>query len=1056
MRAAMCRIGKNPHGQLLRRLDNLVDVRSHSLLSHLEMDRAMPAQHLGRSVRFILQIGMLVSLVSGLVLLAPRDTDAQSSDLDLPIVDMKVIADSTDCGAGWELVDQNLNEGATDDKYYLCLKRGSIEFDQDGEIVSGNPITHLYPLSSGTLIPSRDTCDPGDSRSQDVNTGGLRVRDEYLCWGHGGPFPLIDVIVSANAITPENYSKREPNKSPQDPDHAGPLLWNFGGTPLYIYTRDASQLEYTEDCGGEGEEPCTIVTEFWWTNGNFGCDRGLTEWQGECINGVGELGRYNGAMDDYSGSWTAWATGNQRNNLAMDEPINWVSHVSAHNGYNNLSDAYFLDPNQKFSYTDQLRGSVRWLSLDIVWYNNQLRLCHGDPYLLDDGLGLCSLTDRLYFNAMKEIGYWLDRHPDEVIIIDIEDRFPIDDNRPGSNDIVNNPIELYLDRIEKSPFNTGRVYKPGDCPQVIAGCVTGSEPRLPTRREMLDAGKQVIIYSSNDSDNNNHRGGVWIWPTPSNDSMAAKDVDFSSVCSEWDPKAHGWTAVGEDRTFFSQVSEDTYRGLIDNNRMRWLTECNTTHISLDMVHASAENRWTQTGVCQSPHAEEEAENEGLVPCPDPDDRMKNTIWSWDEGDFGDNGNQALFDPSKGRWVSRPHTEPHHFACAVPREGDPRDFVDPQGIYWFITTGVGAAHEGGRLCEEEFGTQELEFTVIDEDKQEKTIVVSTDIVFSAPVNGWQNGQLKAAWDQATQDPDFDASRGVWLNYSRKPQQDWAINRRPDVVGMPASGQLLEEARPVTFIADAIDPDGDPLSYSWDFGIAGTASSQSPTVTFPDDGAYQVRVSVTDGYGGHDVHEFEVTIENRPPVIDDISTNSPVTEGSTAIINVNASDPAGDYDPLTYEFDCDGDGTYEVSQLLDPVGQCDFGILEGEFKVFVRVDDGDGGEASGETTVVVPTEICVNRYNGDARYLSRGGCASTETLLILPDHGARTFCANRYNGDLRHSRTNRCASTEHMIILPDDGPLAICVNRYNGDARVARSINMCASTEFPRIIANRIAP
>ncbi len=29
------------------------------------------------------------------------------------------------------------------------------------------------------------------------------------------------------------------------------------------------------DCGGEGESPCSVTTEFFWDNGNLFCDRGL-------------------------------------------------------------------------------------------------------------------------------------------------------------------------------------------------------------------------------------------------------------------------------------------------------------------------------------------------------------------------------------------------------------------------------------------------------------------------------------------------------------------------------------------------------------------------------------------------------------------------------------------------------------------------------------------------------------------------------------------------------------------------------------------------------------
>ena len=56
-------------------------------------------------------------------------------------------------------------------------------------------------------------------------------------------------------------------------------------------------------------------------------------------------------------------------------------------------------------------------------------------------------------------------------------------------------------------------------------------------------------------------------------------------------------------------------------------------------------------------------------------------------------------------------------------------------------------------------------------------------------------------------------------------------------------------PVIFAATGTDPDGDTLTYSWDFGD-GTAAvtDQNPTHTFLTAATFTVKVTVSDGKGG----------------------------------------------------------------------------------------------------------------------------------------------------------------------------------------------------------------
>jgi len=71
------------------------------------------------------------------------------------------------------------------------------------------------------------------------------------------------------------------------------------------------------------------------------------------------------------------------------------------------------------------------------------------------------------------------------------------------------------------------------------------------------------------------------------------------------------------------------------------------------------------------------------------------------------------------------------------------------------------------------------------------------------------------------------------------------------------------------------------------------------------------------------------------------------GESSSITVNASDPI---DPLTYQFDCDGDGLFEVGPQLANSVTCAFST-PGTFNVNVQVSDDEGDIANGSIDITV---------------------------------------------------------------------------------------------------------
>lgn len=99
--------------------------------------------------------------------------------------------------------------------------------------------------------------------------------------------------------------------------------------------------------------------------------------------------------------------------------------------------------------------------------------------------------------------------------------------------------------------------------------------------------------------------------------------------------------------------------------------------------------------------------------------------------------------------------------------------------------------------------------------------------------------------------FLSAQGVGSNA----MQGWAFNYNdpndaPFITAGPlADPGILIAGTETTFTATALDPNADPLTYTWDFGDnSAAATGEIVTHTFAGDGPYLVTVTVNDGRGG----------------------------------------------------------------------------------------------------------------------------------------------------------------------------------------------------------------
>eukprot|EP00913_Durusdinium_trenchii_P008806 g8272.t1 len=179
-----------------------------------------------------------------------------------------------------------------------------------------------------------------------------------------------------------------------------------------------------------------------------------------------------------------------------------------------------------------------------------------------------------------------------------------------------------------------------------------------------------------------------------------------------------------------------------------------------------------------------------------------------------------------------------------------------------------------------------------------------------------------------------------------------NIAPSVDGV--SAEEAPEGSTARVVVDASDPGDDRLTYEFDFDNDGvyeiSSAANSALHIFDDDGIYRVNVRVRDEHGAYSTPgSVDVTVHNvapsyLPPEIDGL-----VYEGGTATITVVGTDPAGANDPLTYYFDLDNDGTFDVDNTT--------GVIthnypeDGSYAIGIQIRDGDGGVANIFTEIVV---------------------------------------------------------------------------------------------------------
>ena len=115
-----------------------------------------------------------------------------------------------------------------------------------------------------------------------------------------------------------------------------------------------------------------------------------------------------------------------------------------------------------------------------------------------------------------------------------------------------------------------------------------------------------------------------------------------------------------------------------------------------------------------------------------------------------------------------------------------------------------------------------------------------------------------------------------------------------------------------------PDGDPLTYSWDFGDGSApVAGATPTHAYAYDGNYVVTLTANDGHGGIETNTLYLTINKLAP---SVTINAPPSAvvGAPFTLNGTIDDPTNDLETVVITW---GDGTSPTTLSL-PAGTTTF--------------------------------------------------------------------------------------------------------------------------------------
>jgi hypothetical protein len=179
----------------------------------------------------------------------------------------------------------------------------------------------------------------------------------------------------------------------------------------------------------------------------------------------------------------------------------------------------------------------------------------------------------------------------------------------------------------------------------------------------------------------------------------------------------------------------------------------------------------------------------------------------------------------------------------------------------------------------------------------------------------------------------------------------VDRAP-VAAISVTPATPQTGQSIALASTSTDADGDALTCAWD--LDGNGSFETPGCaagrSYAKTGTYAVGLQVDDGHGGVVATTKSIVVANQLPAAVFTATPAASTAGDPVAFDAGQStDPEG-ADIVRYEWDFDGDGTFDADTGATPAAVHAYAGA-GTFTATLRITDADGGQATTTRTVSV---------------------------------------------------------------------------------------------------------
>ncbi|ETW25505.1 hypothetical protein [Mycobacterium gastri] len=337
------------------------------------------------------------------------------------------------------------------------------------------------------------------------------------------------------------------------------------------------------------------------------------------------------ATDAYLQSWVH-RTAQFQYALQDSSSLHNAQWLGTHNSYNSLTEGFTLshaDSNQQLSLTQQLNIDMRSIELDLhyvprLWQfgARAVVVCHG----LSPAQGNLGCTNEPTFaHVLPEIATWLNAHPDQVIMLYLEDA--LQDAAAYASAVAT------MASVLQRPNHTSLIYHPNPADKGPDGCVT--LPLSVTRDQVRAAGAQVIIVSKCAPD---WSADVFNWNPVEVESNRSSGYQPYPACDPnfnrtvYDTKI---VRYYEDTTFVSSLADPTMPPINPNalspSKVQSMTNCGVQMFGFDQILPE-------------------------------DGRIQASLWSWAPDEPRANAGSCTLQRADGHWVAAPCTDSHPAAC----------------------------------------------------------------------------------------------------------------------------------------------------------------------------------------------------------------------------------------------------------------------------------------------------------------------------------------------------------------------------------------------------------